>query len=116
MGLLPVSRIAAIHVVLKRALAAVAMTAVGTSLSCEQDMVAVNNRIFVKDGDVWRYNGGGCMTAQLGGSNSLAPTPSGGGSVGTASQGSDFEVSEGGDGSDVVVQVFSDNQLLLTRR
>ncbi len=53
---------------------------------------------------------------QLGGSGPLALSPSGGGSVGTASQGSDFAVSEGGDANDVPVQVFSDNQLLVTRR
>ena len=116
MGLLPVFRIVAIRGVLKRALVAVAMTAAGTSLSCGQDLVAVNDRIFVKAGGTWQYNGGGCMTVQLGGSSSLAPSPLGGSSsVGTASQGSDFEVSGGGDANDVVVQVFSDNQLLVTR-
>jgi hypothetical protein len=104
MGLLPVSRI--VRGVLTNALAAVALTVVGTSLSCGQDLVTVNERIFVKAGDTWQYSGGGCMTAPLGGSSARAPRPV---------QASDFEVTEGEDASNFVVQVFSDGDLLASR-
>jgi hypothetical protein len=81
--------------------------AVATSLSCGQDLVTVNERIFVKTDDTWQYNGGGCMTAPLGGSSARAPRP--------PVQGSDFEVTEGEDASNFVVQVFSDGDLLASR-
>jgi hypothetical protein len=107
MGLLPVPRIVVICRVFKDALAAVVLMAMGTPLSCGHDLVSVNERIFVKKGASLQYNGGGCMTVQLGGSGSLAPRPL---------VGSDFEVTEGEDANDVVVQVFSDNALLVSRR
>jgi len=106
MGHLPLPLIVAIRGV-ESALAAIALMAVGTPLSCGDDRVSVNERIFVKQGASLQYNGGGCITVQLGGSSSLGPPPL---------VGSDFEVTEGEEANDVVVQVFSDKALLASRR
>jgi hypothetical protein len=90
-----------------------ALAVVGMSLSsCGHDLVTVNERIFVRKGGSLQYNGGGCMTMQLGGSSSPAPRSP----APPPLEGSDFEVTEGEDANEVVVQVFSDNQLLVTRR
>ena len=97
----------AIPCALKNALVAVALMGLGAPLSCGHDLVSINERIFVKKGDSLQYNGGGCMTVQLGGSSSLGPRPL---------VGSDFEVTEGEDANGVVVQVFSDKALLASRR
>lgn len=104
----PTPRDMAISGVLKSTLAAVALTAVGMSLSsCGRDLVSLNERIFVKEGETRSFNGGGCMTMQLGGSRPIAAPPV---------EGSDFEVAEGANADVVVVQVFSDTELLASRR
>jgi hypothetical protein len=76
-------------------------------LSCGRDFVGLNERVFVKEGDSLNFNGGGCMTMQLGSSRPLASPPV---------EGSDFEVTEGANADAVVVQVFSDTDLLASRR
>jgi hypothetical protein len=92
----------------RRLLAAVALTGAGMSfLSCGRDLVSLNERVFVKEADSLNFNGGGCMTMPLGGSRPIASPPV---------EGSDFEVTEGANADAVVVQVFSDTDLLESRR
>jgi len=101
-------RTMAISGVPKSALAAVALTVVGIScVSCGRDLASLNERVFVKEGDSLHFNGGGCMIMQLGDSRPIAPSPV---------EGSDFEVTEGTNADVVVVQVFSDTELLSSRR
>jgi hypothetical protein len=98
----------AIRGVLKSTLAAVALTAVGISLvSCGRDLVGLNERVLVKEGKTLNIHGGGCTTMQLGSSRPIAPSPV---------EGSDFEVTEGTNADVVVVQVFSDTELLANRQ
>ena len=87
------------------ALALAALT--GSLSSCGRDLVGLNERIFVREGDSLNFNGGGCMTMQLPSSGSGAHSPV---------EGSDFEVTEGANADAMVVRVFSDMDLLASRR
>jgi hypothetical protein len=78
-------------------------------LSCTRNLetVTVNERVFSRNGDSLQFNGGRCKTLQLGSSRSFEPRPL---------EGSDFEVTEGEEADGMVVQVFSDAELLISRR
>jgi hypothetical protein len=85
----------------------VVFAAIGISLpSCGHDRVTVNQRMFLREGGRLKYQGGGCSSMELGGS-SPAPAPM---------KGSDFQTTESQDGDVVVEQVFSDTELLASRR
>ena len=62
--------------------------------------------MFLREGGHLKYEGGGCTFMVLGGS-SPAPAPV---------NGSDFETTESQDGDVVLEQVFSDTELLASRR
>ena len=85
----------------------VVLVAIGMSLpSCAHDRVTVNQRMFLREGGRLKYEGGGCSFMELGGSSS-APAPM---------KGSDFQTTESQDGDVVLEQVFSDTELLASRR
>jgi hypothetical protein len=64
--------------------------------------VTVNSRMFMPDGTHLKFEGGGCMTLELG---NTIPMEKG-----------DFQFAESEDGDVVLEQVFSDTELLASRR
>jgi hypothetical protein len=89
----------------RRFTVSVALVAIGMS-SCAHDRVTVNQQMFLREGGRLKYEGGGCSSMELGGSGP-APAPM---------KGSDFQTTESQDGDVVLEQVFSDTELLASRR
>lgn len=88
-----------------------ALVVIGMSLpSCAPTTrVTVNSRTFVREGGHLTFESASCTSMELGGSGSGRPPPA-------PMAGSDFQFTESEDGDVVLEQIFSDTELLASRR
>jgi hypothetical protein len=94
----------------RRSLAAAALVIAGhlsASCSMRQDRITINEVAYLHDGQILAFRGGGCTYVLL---------PGSGGADDRGPRVGDFNVSEGPDGDTYLVRVFSDQELLISRR